>query len=502
MITAEREAAVLRLYHAEKWRIGTIATQLGLHHSTVRRVLAQNGVPEAKRTTRPSMVDPYLSFIEGTLDKYPRLPASRLYAMVRERGYPGQQDHFRSIVARLRPRPPAEAFLRLSTLPGEQAQVDWGHFGKLAVGRAMRPLMAFVMVLSWSRMIFLRFYLGAQMPSFVRGHVDAFTFFDGVARVLLYDNLKSAVLERKGDAIRFHPKLVELASHYRFEPLPVAQYRGNEKGRVERAIRFVRSSFFAAREFDGLDDLNAQAHAWSTGLASERKWPDDRQRLVGDVFDEERPRLVALPGEPFVTHEIIDVDVGKTPYVRFDLNDYSVPHKLVRTTVTVVADLETVRITDGSQTIAEHRRTFDRGGQIEDPKHIAALVEQKSHARKHRMLDRLQRAVPSVAELLKRVAERGASLGAMTRALDRLLELHGATAVDDAVTEALARNAPHVGAIRQILDQRRRALGKPPVVATPITGDPRVRDLVVRPHALGDYDNLSKEDDDEEEPAG
>ncbi len=229
MISAEREAEVLRLYHAEKWRIGTIAMQLGLHHSTVRRVLAQNGVPEAKRTSRRSIVDPYLPFIGATLEKYPRLPASRLYAMVRERGYPGQQDHFRSIIARLRPRRPAEAFLRLKTLPGEQAQVDWGHFGKLGVGRAMRPLMAFVMVLSWSRMIFLRFYLGARMPSFVRGHVDAFAYFRGVGRVLLYDNLKSAVLERNGEAIRFHPKLLEVASHYRFEPRPVAQYRGNEK---------------------------------------------------------------------------------------------------------------------------------------------------------------------------------------------------------------------------------------------------------------------------------
>jgi hypothetical protein len=142
--------------------------------------------------------------------------------MVRERGYRGGPDHFRHLVACHRPRPPAEAYLRLRSLPGEQAQVDWGHFGHLTIGRARRPLMAFVMVLSHSRGIFLRFFLDARMESFLRGHVAAFEAWSGCARVLLYDNLKSAVLERHGDAIRFHPTLIAFAAHYRYEPRPVA----------------------------------------------------------------------------------------------------------------------------------------------------------------------------------------------------------------------------------------------------------------------------------------
>ena len=125
--------------------------------------------------------------------------------MVKERGYPGRPDHFRHLIARHRPRPKAEAYLRLRTLPGEQAQIDWGHFGHLEIGRARRPLMAFVMVLSYSRQIFLRFFLDARMENFLRGHVAAFEAWQGVPRVPLYDNLKSAVLERRGDAIRFHP---------------------------------------------------------------------------------------------------------------------------------------------------------------------------------------------------------------------------------------------------------------------------------------------------------
>ena len=166
-----------------------------VHHDTVERVLVQSGLPVIKQA-RTSMIDEYRPFIEATLKKYPDLTAARLHEMVCERGYRGGPDHFRHVMSRIRPRKPAEAFLRLRTLPGEQAQVDWGHFGKLAMGRALRPLMAFVMVLSFSRKIFLKFFLGSKMGRFLRAHVEAFEYFGGVARVHLYDNLKSAVLER------------------------------------------------------------------------------------------------------------------------------------------------------------------------------------------------------------------------------------------------------------------------------------------------------------------
>ena len=237
-IAPELRAQILRLYQAERWRVGTIARQLHVHRGTVQRVLAASCVMRTEQTSRPSRADAYLPFILETLAKFPALTASRLHAMVCERGYVGGSDHFRHIVARHRPRPPAEAYLRLRTLPGEQAQVDWGHFGHVVVGQARRPLMAFVMVLSYSRRIFLRFFLNARMDSFLRGHVDAFFAAGGVARVLLYDNLKSAVLERVGDAIRFNPELLAFAAHHRYEPRPVAVARGNEKGRVERSIRF------------------------------------------------------------------------------------------------------------------------------------------------------------------------------------------------------------------------------------------------------------------------
>jgi transposase len=164
--------------------------------------------------------------------------------MVTERGYVGSVDHFRHFIALHRPKPKCEAYLRLRTLPGEQAQVDWGHFGTLEIGRAHRALMGFVMVLSWSRMIYVHFFLGAHMENFLRGHVGAFNAWSGLTRVVLYDNLKSAVLERQGQAIRFNPTLLEFAGFHHYEPRPVAVARGNEKGRVERAIRYIRDAFF------------------------------------------------------------------------------------------------------------------------------------------------------------------------------------------------------------------------------------------------------------------
>jgi transposase len=191
---------------------------------------------------RTSQIDAYLPFIHETLKKFPSLTASRLYAMVYERGYRGGQHHFRHLVSLHRPRPVAEAYLRLRTLPGEQAQCDWGSFGHLQIGRARRPLMAFVMVLSWSRQIYLHFFLDARMDSFLAGHAGAFAAWSGVSRVVLYDNLKSAVLERRGDAIRFNPTLLAFAAHHRYEPRPVAVYRGNEYGAVKNMSRWFSTT--------------------------------------------------------------------------------------------------------------------------------------------------------------------------------------------------------------------------------------------------------------------
>ena len=489
-IAPELRAQIPRLYQVELWRVGTIASQLHLHRDTVQRVLSTACVLRAEQPLRPSQIDPYLPFIRDSLAKFPTLAASRLHAMVRSRGYTGGADHFRHLVACHRPRPAAEAYLRLRTLAGEQAQVDWGHFGHIVVGRAKRPLMAFVMVLSYSRRIFLRFSLNARMDSFLRGHVLAFAAFAGVPRVLLYDNLKSAVIERVGQAIRFNTDLLAFAAAHRYEPRPVAVARGNEKGRVERSIRYIRDNFFAARSFTDVDDLNAQALAWCGGDASDRRWPEDDRLTVRQAFDVEQPCLMKLPEHDYPVAERLEVHAGKTPYVRFDLNDYSIPHTHVRRTLTVLADPDRVRVLDGATVLATHPRSWDRRAQIEQEVHVQALVNHKRGARQHRATDRLSQAVPAAAELLQRAAARGHNLGSVTAALAKLLDRYGAQPMRCAVAEALARDVPHPNAVRLALERARHASQTPLRVDTPLSQRARSLDVTVQAHALDAYDAL------------
>jgi transposase len=490
MIEKDLEAKILRYHFVEQWGVNTIARQLGIHHTTVDRVLSQAGLPKAERARRASIVDPYHPMIIERLAQFPTLSAARLLEMARVRGYRGGASQFRAHVAQLRPRRPAEAYLRLKTLPGEQGQVDWAHFGQVEIGRARRPLMAFVMVLSYSRRLFLRFYLNQRMENFLRGHVAAFDAFAGVPRILLYDNLRSAVLERRGEAIRFHPTLLALSAHYRFEPRPVAPARGNEKGRVERAIRYARERFFAARHWRDLDDLNAQAEAWCAGASAQRRCPQDPARSVAEVFAEERAHLIDLPANPFPTDEQLEVSIGKTPYARFDSNDYSVPHTQVRRVLSLSASLTRVRILDATTVLAEHPRSYGKGEQIEDPDHLAALVAAKRAARQHRGQDRLAQAAPASQALLQQAAARGIPLPRATRQLVELLDAYGAGELEQAIAEALTNQVSHPNAVRQVLERRREQRHRPPPLPLTLADNDKARQVIVRPASLADYDQL------------
>jgi len=496
MISDELCAHIVRLRVQEKWKVHTIAKHLRLHHSTVRRALQEEAIPSSPHP-RPSIVDPFVPFMKQTLERYPGLSAVRLFYMAKERGYTGQKSHFRAIVSRLRPRPPAEAFLRLQTLPGEQAQVDWAYFGKVPCGQAERKLWAFVMVLSYSRMLFVRFFLGQNLGMFLQGHQQAFDFFQGVPRVCLYDNLKSAVLERVGDAIRFHPVLWDFASYYGFDPQPVAVRRGNEKGRVERAILYLRTSFFPARTWKDLADLNDQALSFCRNEAAKRRCPDDHTLTVQAAWEKELPLLRPIPQPPYPAEERLEVRCGKTPYVRFDHNDYSVPHTACRRTLTVLASEDSVRIFDGDSALAVHKRCWGKGSTIEDSVHIDALRKQKDKAREPATLRRLKLAAPATEPFLRRLAERGGYLGPSIVRLERLLDLFGPTELQAALSEVLTLPAPDVHAVHLLLDQKKRQLLLPPPIGTPLPEHSKLRALSVTPHSLASYDTLTKEDKDD-----
>ncbi|MCY1667339.1 Mu transposase domain-containing protein [Rhizobium sp. SL86] len=208
--------------------------------------------------------------------------------------------------------------------------------------------------------------------------------------------------------------------------------------------------------------------------------------------------LLPLPANPYPVEEQVAVKVGKTPYVRFDLNDYSVPHTHVQRTLTVRADLVQVRIFDAATMIASHRRSFDRGQQIEDPQHLKALVAVKREARQHRGLNSLTRAVPACQKLMMHAAERGANIGAITNAMLTLLDLYGAQELQAAVEDALRAGASHSKAVRSVLERRRIARGAPPPVETRLPEHVRKKDTTVIPHKLDRYDQLTLKGNDDE----
>jgi hypothetical protein len=211
---------------------------------------------------------------------------------------------------------------------------------------------------------------------------------------------------------------------------------------------------------------------------------------VGEAFEEERARLQSLPATPFPAESITEAVIGKTPYARFDGNDYSVPLELVHGTVTVAASESRVRILAAGDPVCEHARSYDKGALIEDPAHLEALGEFKRRARKGRIKDRLARSAPSTAELFEELARRGANLGANVTALLRLLDEHGAERLEAATREALARETPEPTSIRLILERRRLEAGLGPRVPVQLPDDPRVRDLAVRPASLEQYGAL------------
>jgi hypothetical protein len=354
-----------------------------------------------------------------------------------------------------------------------------------------------VIALSYSRDFALSFFFDQGLENMLRAHVDAFTEFEGAPRVLLYDNLKQVVLRRRGEDVEFHPRILELAAHYHFVPKPCNPGRGNEKGRVERAIRFIRDSFFAARPFTTLEDFNRQARLWRDQVARQRRWPEDDSRSVEEVFREEQSRLLPLPAHRFDTDLILTARSRKTIYIRFDLNDYSIPPDAIGHELTLQISPTHIRILNGTATIAEHRRSWDRHQVIEDPAHRQALLEEKRRAMGSSPSGRLRLAVPESETLLDEAFRRGESIGRSTTTLIELLDDYGAEALRAAIRLALERETPRVSSVAWLLQQRRRSEKLRMTRPVDLDRRPDLADLHVQPHNSDIYDELSEHDDED-----
>ena len=205
--------------------------------------------------------------------------------------------------------------------------------------------------------------------------------------------------------------------------------------------------------------------------------------------------MIALPDNPYPTEDRVSVSIGKTPYARYDLNDYSVPHTHVRRALTVLASMDTVRITDGASIIATHARSYAKGEQIEDPAHLQALVDFKHQSRAHRGQDRLAQSAPSSTLLLTKGAKRGYLPSQMVAQLLSMLDGYGAQELEQAIAEALSQQVPHPNAVRIVLERRRDENNRPPPLSTPLPENARANHIVVPAATLDCYDQLSADQD-------
>jgi len=492
-LSPDLTAEILRLAFNEEWPIGTIARQMGVHRDVVIRIISAKEEKLTDSKKNGTLVEPFLPFILETLTKYPDIHASRVFAMIRKRGYPGTSSgHFRRIVAGLRPKKQQEAFVRLATLSGEQAQVDWAEFGKIEVAGGERKLLAFIMTLSWSRSVFVKFYLAGQMVEFQHGFMAAFDFFGGVPRIIIHDNLKSGVLERAGSLIRFNPRFMEFASHYRFEPRAAGVRKGNQKGRVERAVRYIRDNFYAGRGWKNLIDLNKQALEWCTEESLDRLWKAGDPRTVRECFTSEKLDLLPIPDARFASYDKTPVRIGKVPYARYDTCDYSVPMEYAGKTLFIVADTERIRIlNDEQKCVAEYERSYGKAQTFTNSEHTKAILAHKKRAQTPAGLRRLIDSVPQCEFFVEELAKRGEKIGGSVTSLLKMLDTYGKVVLAAAIAEVMQSGRIQLRSVHFVLkrlvkDFQGENLSNSVVV-------PRHLDLIsVSEHDLSTYDIIAE----------
>jgi transposase len=486
MIDEQLWAEIRRLSHAGRRSQSEIAKQLGLNRSTVARALASATAPKYRRAPRGSLVSAHEESIRARLREYPEISAARLFGELKLQGYAGGYTALKEKLRELRPRE-LEAFVRRETEPGQEAQVDWASFGTMEIDGTRRPLSCFVMVLGYSRMIFVRFTLTQQLEQFLAGHLEAFEFFRGVPHRALYDNLRSVVLARAGSTIRFHPRFAEFAGICMFEPRPCGVRRGNEKGKVERAIQYVRSSFFDGRTFRDLADLNAQADRWRDEVANVRLHSVTRERPK-DRLPRDRTHLLALPARPVDVDVVRPVVASSQCLVRFDGNAYSVPFAHCRRSLLLRASPKLVRLFDKDELVAEHLRSWGRHRVFERPEHVRPILDRKRAARSAKNRDLLLSLCAEGRAYLDGLLSTGRRLDLHLTKIADLCDTHGRTTVAAAIAEALARDLFGAGYVEQLL---RAPTFHDSVANVPLEHAPELANVRVSPHSLEVYDDAS-----------
>jgi transposase len=459
MIDYELYCRIKDLRDKDRLTIVQIARELHLNDRTVGRWLAADKFRQRATPPRPSRLDAFKGQIVRWLQSHP-YTATQVFLRLREAGYTGGMTVVKDYVRQIRPsRTPT--FLTLSFAPAECAQVDWGQFGSICVGNTRRRLSFFVMVLCYSRMLYVEFTVSETMEHFLGCHANAFAFFGGVPGKLMVDNLRSAVLQRiVGEAPVFNPRYKDFADHYGFTIAPCGVGQAHEKGRVENAVGYVKKNFLAGLELSDFRLVNPAARQWLDGVANIRVHGSTRRQPV-ELFGIEKPQLKPLPSQPYDVGVIRPARANSQFRVTVDTNTYSVPAEYAGAALTLKLYPEVLCFYQQDKLIARHVRCYDRYQDFENPDHPRALLAQRRRARDQRLMVRLLSLTPKAEPFYLGLQERRLNVLHHVRKIVALSEIYGTDKTARAIQDALEFQAFSCEYIANLLEQRQRLLPEP-----------------------------------------
>ncbi len=405
MIDYETYCRLRDLHEQQGLRISQIARTIGLNPRTVSKWMGAARYQPRRTPPRPSKLDPYKPQIRAWLEAHP-LSAQQIFQRLGELGFGGGISIVRDYVRQVRPRPPP-AYLTLSFAPGECAQVDWGHYGVVPVGQTRRKLSFFLMVLCYSRLLYVEFTLSQSMEQFLACHQHAFEFFGNrLPKAIMVDNLKSAVLRRlTGEPPVLNARYRDFSEHYNFSIRPCAVGKGNEKGRVENGVGYVKKNLLNGLEISDFSALNPAARVWMDTIANVRTHGETHQRPV-DLFAQEKPTLSPAPVQPYDIGTMHTLRALSRFRVTWETNRYSVPAEYASTVLTLKVYPERLCLYHHDKLIARHARCYDRHRDFEDPDHPKALLAQRRNARAQKLLGRFLSLSPRAEAYYRALEQR------------------------------------------------------------------------------------------------
>jgi len=446
----------IKMLQEYKFSAVQISRTCHINEKTIRRYLKLDHFPARKTPRRSSKLDSFKERIVKMLEQYP-YTAIQIFRKIKEDGYQGGYTMLKMYVRNVRP-PRRPAYLTLKFAPAECAQVDWGSAGVLQIGDTRRRLSFFVMVLCYSRMLYVRFTLRETTEYWLQCHRDAFEFFGGVPARVMVDNCKTAVLSnRRGQPPVLNARYVHFANHYGFKISPCNVRAAHEKGRVENAVGYIKKSLLAGLKLDSLVTIQQAADQWRDKTANVRIHGVTGKPPI-DMFDQEKASLQSLPKAPFDCSMHKSSVMSNSQFrVSIDGNKYSVPAPYAsRHDLTAHIHVDTVRIFHENSLIAEHQRRYTRGGDYEHPDHPKPLLEHRRKARDQALMRRFLAIGPEAEVYYHGLTQRRLNVYHHIRKIVAMLDCYDLNLVRRVMADAAGFHAYSSECIINLLEQHSR----------------------------------------------